>query len=42
MFIRVRIEVPTKVSEMEKELLKKLDDTAGTTKKSKLRDKLKI
>lgn len=43
MFVRVRIEVPTKVSDMEKELLRKLDDTAGTaTKKSKLRDKLKI
>ena len=43
MFVRVRIEVPTKVSDMEKELLKKLDDTAGaSTKKSKLRDKLKI
>ena len=43
MFVRVRIEVPTKVSDMEKELLRKLDDTAGSTaKKSKLRDKLKI
>lgn len=44
LFVRVRIEVPTKVSDMEKELLKKLDDTAGTStpKKGKLRDKLKI
>lgn len=46
LFVRVRIDVPTKVSDMEKELLKKLDETAGTSsssgKKSKLRDKLGI
>lgn len=44
MFVRVMIEVPKKVSEMEKELLKKLDDTAGQSseKKSKLKKKLGI
>lgn len=49
MFVRVRINVPTKVSEMEKELLMKLDgqtpdQPAATTakEKSKLRKKLGI
>ncbi|MBQ7701230.1 MAG: molecular chaperone DnaJ [Candidatus Methanomethylophilaceae archaeon] len=43
MFVRVRIDVPKKVSEMEKELLRKLDETAGTgDKKSKLKKKLGI
>lgn len=43
LFVRVRINVPTKVTELEKEYLKKLDETAGTSgKKGKLRDKLKI
>lgn len=42
MFVRVKIDVPTKVSDLEKELLKKLDDTAGikTKKKGGLKDKL--
>lgn len=45
LFVRVRIDVPTKVSDMEKELLKKLDETAGTgssstARKSKLRSKI--
>jgi molecular chaperone DnaJ len=35
MFLRVRIDVPTKVSEDEKEHLRKLDDKAGSPKKSK-------
>lgn len=44
LFVRVRIDVPTKVSEAEKELLMKLDESAGSAssskKKSKLRDKI--
>ncbi len=39
MFVRVRIDVPKKVSEMEKELLKKLDDTSGTSEKKTGRKK---
>jgi len=47
LYVRVRMDVPTKVSSFEKELLEKLDDQAGTkkttatssTKKSKLRQK---
>ena len=35
MFLRVRIEVPTKVSEEEKEYLRKLDGSAGSSKKQK-------
>ena len=45
LFVRVRIDVPTKVSDLEKEYLKKLDESAGTSsngKKGKIRDKLKI
>lgn len=45
MFVRVRIDVPSKVSPYEKELLSKLDEEAGkkpsgSGKKSKLRQKL--
>jgi molecular chaperone DnaJ len=35
LFLRVRIDVPTKVSEEEKEHLRKLDEKAGTPKRSK-------
>jgi molecular chaperone DnaJ len=35
LFLRVRIEVPSKVSEEEKECLRKLDDKAGSPKRSK-------
>lgn len=44
LFVRVRIDVPTKVSEMEKELLRKLDgdDSPAPKEKSKLRKKLGI
>ena len=35
MFLRVKIEVPTRVSEEEKEHLRKLDEKAGSPKKSK-------
>ena len=34
LFVRVSIEVPKKVTEEEKELLKKLDESAGSTSKS--------
>ena len=44
MFVRVRMDVPTKVSQQEKELLMKLDEQAGKKSsgksKSKLRQKL--
>ncbi len=42
LFVRVDIKVPKKVSGMEEELLKKLDESAGskTTKKDKLKKKL--
>jgi DnaJ-class molecular chaperone len=44
MFVRVRIDIPTKVSPYEKELLTKLDEQAGkkpaAKSKSKLRQKL--
>ena len=44
MFVRVRMDVPTKVSPQEKELLMKLDEQAGKKSsgkgKSKLRQKL--
>ncbi len=33
MFVRVKIEVPTKVSDLEKEYLRKLDDKAGSKSK---------
>ncbi len=43
MFVRVRISVPTRVSETDKELLRKLDGmTEQPTKKSSLRKKLGI
>ena len=35
MFVRVRIEVPKKVSDEERELLMKLDGSASTGKKGK-------
>ena len=35
LFLRVKISVPTRVSEEEKECLRKLDDKAGTPKKQK-------
>lgn len=44
LFVRVRIDVPTKVTDMERELLMKLDSSAGSAapkkKKSSLRDKI--
>lgn len=43
LFVRLRVDVPTKVSPYEKELLMKLDDQAGRKpagKKSKIRQKL--
>lgn len=35
LFVRIRMDVPTRTSEEEKELLKKLDDKAGTKSKRK-------
>jgi molecular chaperone DnaJ len=35
LFLRVRINVPTRVSEEEKEILRRLDDKAGGPKRSK-------
>ena len=42
LFVRVDISVPKKVSGMEEELLRKLDESAGSkvTKKDKLKKKL--
>lgn len=44
LFVRVKIDVPTKVSDLEKECLKKLDASmkTPTTKKSRIREKLGI
>lgn len=41
MFVRVRVEVPTKISAYEKELLQKLDDKAGKKPASKTKSKIK-
>ncbi|MCQ2052908.1 MAG: molecular chaperone DnaJ [archaeon] len=44
LFARVKINVPTKVSDLEKEYLKKLDELTKTptTKKTRIRDKFKF